>query len=65
MHPGSTNLGDIFDRDVSEGCCISLITHERRDLAHQRFYEMPNGHAGRDGMRVDDQVWNNALGCVW
>lgn len=24
---------------------------------------MPNGHAGRDGMGIDDEVWHNALCC--
>ena len=31
------------------------------NLAHQRLHEVANGHAGGDGMRVDDEVGRNAL----
>ena len=40
---------------------ITLFTQETADFAKKTLYEMPHGHAGGDGVGVDDDVRGDAL----
>ncbi|KAH3659291.1 hypothetical protein OGATHE_006175 [Ogataea polymorpha] len=46
---------------VREWSGVSFVTSHRRHLGQQTLDQVGDCHTGRNGMRVDDQVWNNAL----
>lgn len=57
----ATHLGDLIDSEVNERCRVTFTCIDACDLGKQALHKMPNGHAGGNGMGVDDEVWHNAL----
>ena len=53
--------GDVVNRDRGEGRCIALQAIARSHLAHERLYQMANGHSRGYGVRIDDEVGHDAL----
>eukprot|EP00568_Trieres_chinensis_P019218 CAMPEP_0183327902 /NCGR_PEP_ID=MMETSP0160_2-20130417/84003_1 /TAXON_ID=2839 ORGANISM="Odontella Sinensis, Strain Grunow 1884" /NCGR_SAMPLE_ID=MMETSP0160_2 /ASSEMBLY_ACC=CAM_ASM_000250 /LENGTH=611 /DNA_ID=CAMNT_0025496047 /DNA_START=360 /DNA_END=2190 /DNA_ORIENTATION=+ len=53
---------DVLDCDICERGGIPLAALEDNNLAQEALDELGDGHTGGDGVGVDDDVWNNALG---
>ena len=55
------HVGDALDGDWGEGGGVALLAHHRRNLTHETLDELPDGHARRDGVGVDDDVRHDTL----
>ena len=56
---------DIIDGDAGERRGVSLLADAGRDLRHQGLDQVPDGHSGRDSVRVDDEVRHDSFGSEW
>eukprot|EP00964_Phaeocystis_antarctica_P006428 scaffold3475_cov91-Phaeocystis_antarctica.AAC.3 len=55
-------LGNLVDGDRGKRSGIALVASERGDLGEQALNQVADGHARRDGVRVNDDVGRDALG---
>lgn len=44
-----------------EGCCVTLVSIETGHLAENALYEMPNRHAGRNGVGIHNHVRHDSF----
>jgi hypothetical protein len=56
-------FGDVVNGHRSEGRRVTLVARERRDLGKKALDQVADGHAGGNGVRIDDDVWGNAFAC--
>mmetsp|Transcript_6455 Transcript_6455/g.19394 ORF Transcript_6455/g.19394 Transcript_6455/m.19394 type:complete len:390 (-) Transcript_6455:2323-3492(-) len=54
-------LGHVVHRHVGERRGVALLAVDSRHLGQQRLDQMPNRHAARDGVRVDDDIRRHTL----
>mmetsp|Transcript_20952 Transcript_20952/g.45839 ORF Transcript_20952/g.45839 Transcript_20952/m.45839 type:complete len:286 (+) Transcript_20952:905-1762(+) len=54
-------LRDVLHCHVREGGGVTLIAHQSSNLGHERLHQVPDGHARRNGVWVDNQVGHDAL----
>eukprot|EP00962_Isochrysis_galbana_P042385 scaffold15837_cov99-Isochrysis_galbana.AAC.3 len=54
-------LGDVVDGHRGKGRRVALVAGERRNLGQEALDQVADGHARRDGVRVDDDVRRDAL----
>jgi hypothetical protein len=52
---------DLLDRSSGERSGIAFLATQRRHFAHQTLDQLSDGHARRNGVRVDDNVWRHTL----
>mmetsp|Transcript_33705 Transcript_33705/g.69615 ORF Transcript_33705/g.69615 Transcript_33705/m.69615 type:complete len:230 (+) Transcript_33705:886-1575(+) len=55
------HVGDVLDVDLVEGRRVALVARQAPHLAEEGLDEMADGHAGGDGVGVDDEVGADAL----
>ena len=57
-------IGDLLHVDgVVEGCSVTDLTLVWGHLPLQTLDQVTDGHTGRDGVGVDDDIWCDTLGC--
>ena len=54
-------VGDVLHRHVAERRAVALARLQRRDLAEQTLDELSDGHTRRNGVRVHDDVGDDAV----
>mmetsp|Transcript_4552 Transcript_4552/g.10203 ORF Transcript_4552/g.10203 Transcript_4552/m.10203 type:complete len:253 (-) Transcript_4552:85-843(-) len=57
--------GDVLHRHLRERRGVTLLAVKACDFAHQALDKVANRHARRNGVRVHDDVWRNALEAEW
>ena len=56
-------VGNVLYSLPLERRCVTLISVQAGNLAKNGLDHVTNGHARRDGVRVDYHVWHDALNC--
>ena len=54
-------VGDVLHRHVAERRAVALARLQRRDLAEQTLDELSDGHTRGNGVRVHDDIRNDAV----
>ena len=54
-------VADLLDRGAAKGRRVSLLTVNCAQLSHEALHELPDRHAARNGVRVDDNVGYNPV----